>query len=360
MNRNSDHGPIRLVDVARASGYSVSTVSVVLNDTPLSRKIAPSTRERVRATAQQLGYHPDCRARALRCGKSDAVALMALDLLTPVCMSIVGGIVEELQTAAYMPLLVNIESQPQRLKKGLNLILEWRAEAIILLTDFPDRAISVLAEMEEFHVPVVAVGSDLTSRNTSSIVVDRTSSGIACIDHLSKLGHKDVAFILNEESGPGWEAEWQELFRSATAMGLRVDPDLVLRLSPLQMPEMRCEAGRRFVREMLEKRKNFTAIVSFDDWAAAGIARELTHRFLRVPEDCSIVVVAHLISSTSARPDLSVIRPRYHEMGKQAAQLAVSAVRGRKHRQDVSLCLHRHAPDLSILSTSSIARPTFQ
>src|SRR3569833_380960 len=140
MNRNSGHGHIRLVDVAKASGYSVSTVSVVLNDAPLSRRIARSTRERVQATAKQLGYHPDSRARALRCKRSDAVAVVALDLLSPACISIVGGIMEELQTAGYMPLLVNIESQPEQLIKGMNLLLEWRAEAAILLTDSSDRA----------------------------------------------------------------------------------------------------------------------------------------------------------------------------------------------------------------------------
>jgi hypothetical protein len=47
-------------------------------------------------------------------------------------------------------------------------------------------------------------------------------------------------------------------------------------------------------------------------------------------------------------------------MGKQEAQLAVSAVQGRKQRQDVSICLHRHSPDLSILCKNSIASPEFQ
>lgn len=357
MNRNSGHGHIRLVDVAKASGYSVSTVSVVLNEAPLSRKIALSTRERVRATAQQLGYHPDCRARALRRRQSDTVAVVTIDSLSPVCVSIVGGIMEELQTEGYMPLLLNLESKPEQLTKGLNLLLEWHAGAIILLTDSPDRVQGVLAETEKAQIPVVAVGSDLTGRNTTSIVVDRVLSGIASIQHLSQLGHEYVAFILSEEPGSELRPEGTEFFRRAAAMSLRIGLDLVLRISSQQTPEVRCEAGRAFVKEMLEKRKHFTAIVSLDDWAAAGVASELSRRSLRVPEDCSIIVIAHLISSTSVRPDLSVMRPNYREMGKHAAQLAVSAANGRRQRQDESICLHRHAPDLNLLSMSSIATP---
>jgi len=355
MNRNSGQGHIRLVDVAKASGYSVSTVSVVLNDAPLSRKIAPSTRERVRAAAKRLGYHPDGRARALRCGTSDTVAVVALDILSPACMSIIGGVMEELHSGGYTPLLINIDSQPERLKKGLNLILEWRAGAIILITDFGERALDILAEIEDSQMPVVAIGSDLTSRNANSIVVDRTASWITSVHHLSKLGHKDVAFILSEILDPESEEEWREVSGSAAAMGLRLNPDLVLRLSALQMPEVRSESGRAFVESLVEKQKRFTAIVSFDDWAAAGAASELTHRSLRVPEDCSIIVVAHLISSTCSRPDLSVIRPDYRRMGKQAAQWASSTIRGHKQGEDIPLILHRHAPDLSLLSMSSIA-----
>jgi len=358
MNHNSGYRHIRLADVAKASGYSLSTVSVVLNNAPLSRKLALSTRERVRATAQQLGYHPDCRARALRSRQSDTIAVMAFGLLNPMCISIVGGAMEELQKVGYMPLLVNIESQPESLKKGLNLLLEWRAGAIVLLTDFPDRAQGVLAETERIELPVVAVGCDLTRRKTSSIVVDRTTSGAVSIQHLSRLGHTDVAFILSEGPGSEWEAEWQELLCRAAAIGLNIDPDLVRRVCILQAPERRCEEGRTFVHEMLKKRKAFTAIVSFDDWAAAGVTSELTHRSLRVPEDCSLIVVAHLISSFSTSPGLSVVRPCYHEMGKQAAKLAISAVTDRRQGQDASVCLRRHAPDLNVLSTRSVARPS--
>jgi len=60
VQRKSGH--VTLLDVARACGFSVSTVSIVLSEAPLSQNVAAATRQQVRAMAQQLGYHPDAFA----------------------------------------------------------------------------------------------------------------------------------------------------------------------------------------------------------------------------------------------------------------------------------------------------------
>ena len=57
-------GHVTLLDIARACGFSVSTVSIVLSEAPLSRNVAASTRQQIRAMAQTLGYHPSAAAEA--------------------------------------------------------------------------------------------------------------------------------------------------------------------------------------------------------------------------------------------------------------------------------------------------------
>ena len=53
-------------DIAKAAGVSQSTVSRILNDTPLSIPVSVTTRERVLALALEFGYRPHPIARALR------------------------------------------------------------------------------------------------------------------------------------------------------------------------------------------------------------------------------------------------------------------------------------------------------
>ena len=49
-----------LVDVAKASGFSASTVSIVLNEAALSRYVAAGTKERIRAVAVKARLSPRC------------------------------------------------------------------------------------------------------------------------------------------------------------------------------------------------------------------------------------------------------------------------------------------------------------
>ena len=55
--------PATMQDIAAATGVSRSTVSRILNDAPLTVPIAQETRERVLATAHDLGYLPNPRRK---------------------------------------------------------------------------------------------------------------------------------------------------------------------------------------------------------------------------------------------------------------------------------------------------------
>ena len=111
VQRKSGH--VTLLDVARACGFSVSTVSIVLSEAPLSQNVAAATRQQIRAMAQQLGYHPDAFARSLRRRRSQTIGVLAYDLSAPYCIPIVRGIQEGLQPASYLPMVMDAQTQHQ-------------------------------------------------------------------------------------------------------------------------------------------------------------------------------------------------------------------------------------------------------
>ena len=64
---------ITIRDVAKESGFSSTTVSIVLNDAPLARYIPPVTKKRIEKAAKKLGYRPNLFARSLRSKRSHTV-----------------------------------------------------------------------------------------------------------------------------------------------------------------------------------------------------------------------------------------------------------------------------------------------
>ncbi len=68
---------VTLHDVALLAGVSIKTVSNVVND---YEHIKPSTRERVEAAIEALGYTPNISARSLRSGRSGVIGLALPEL----------------------------------------------------------------------------------------------------------------------------------------------------------------------------------------------------------------------------------------------------------------------------------------
>ena len=350
-------GHVTLLDVARACGYSVSTVSIVLSEAPLSQNVAQSTREQIREMAQQLGYHPDAYARSLRRRRSQTIAVLAYDLSDPFCIPIVRGIQAGLQPANYLPLLMDTQTQRRLFDTYLKMILERRAEGVIVIASWIFEETDLLADIEKNHVPIVIVGRDLTSRKISSLFVDNEAGGALALRHLSELGHRRIAVIRGPEelfdSGPRWAG----VKHAAEEAGIEIDSRLVFQLPNLTDPTSGFEGGLEFAKQILDSRRPFTAVLAFDDLTALGVVRGLTEAGLKVPEDCSVVGFDDVLPAIVATPGITTIHQPLLEMGLLSAQWAVQGIDAREQGKRSPARLHKALPELVVRKSTS--RPSF-
>lgn len=348
-------GHVTLVDVAEACGYSVSTVSIVLSEAPLSRNVAAATRERIRKMARQLGYHPDAHARSLRRRRSQTIAVLAYDLSDPFCIPIVRGIQAGLQPINYLPLLMDAQTQRRLFDNYLKLLLERRAEGVIVIASWIFEETNLLADIEKNKVPIVIVGRDLTKRKFSSLLVDNEAGGAIAMRHLSDLGHQRIAVIRGPEELFDSEPRWKGAQRACEETGIRIDRRLVFQLPNLTDPASGFEGGLSFAKQMLETRLPFTAVLAFDDLTALGVVRGLTEAGLRVPEDCSVVGFDDVLPAIVATPGMTTIRQPLREMGLLAAQWSVQAIEAREHGLKGTVHVHKAIPELVIRKSTAAA-----
>src|SRR5713226_4982233 len=95
---------VKLEDVAKASGFSIPTVSRVLASSNYPVNVV--TRKKILAAAQNLGYKPNLSARSLRTDRSNTIGIIVDDLLSPFTPPIVRGIQDYLTEYDYLSLIV--------------------------------------------------------------------------------------------------------------------------------------------------------------------------------------------------------------------------------------------------------------
>src|ERR1700687_4716785 len=110
---------ITMRDVAKSSGFSPATVSIVLNNAPLARYIAPATKKRIEETAKKLGYRPHVMARFLRSKRSHSIGVLFFDITDPFCTLIMRGVENALYQASYLAIFADAHNQRNRFERYL-------------------------------------------------------------------------------------------------------------------------------------------------------------------------------------------------------------------------------------------------
>ena len=91
-----------IVDIAEKTGFSITTVSRVLNGKAEKYRISKATQQKIKSTAEELNYVPNEFARNLRSGKSKTIALIVPSLKNPFFAEIASAVNTEVRKYGYI------------------------------------------------------------------------------------------------------------------------------------------------------------------------------------------------------------------------------------------------------------------
>src|SRR5580700_493354 len=200
---------VTLRDVALESGVSPATVSIVLNNAPPSRYIPPTTKDRIERAAKKLADRPKVVSRSLSARRNRTVGVMVVDMTDPYCTLILRGIENALYQSSYLPILTDVHNERTRFERYLEMLLDRRVEALIVLANWLFVDIDVLADLEKNSIPTAMIGREPKTGSISSVTVDNEIGAHAALEHLYSLGHRKIAFIRGPktlaDSAPRWK-----------------------------------------------------------------------------------------------------------------------------------------------------------
>jgi len=307
--------PVSLKILADYLGLCPATVSVVLNNVP-GRSIPQKTRDRVREAARKFNYQPSLLARSLRNQRTFTVGVLVPELNDGYHTMVMGGIGDLLMQEGYFYFSAHHRHKPDLVEEYPRLLLGRGAEGLILIdTHVP----------HEFAVPTVAIAGHRNFKGVTNVVLDHRRAAELILRHLHQLGHRHIAFMRGQPFSSDSQTRWENFVAVAKELDLPIFPELTVQLErDISSPEL----GYPVVQTLLQAKKHFTAIVSFNDTAAIGAIRALRDANLRVPEDVSVVGFDDIQLAAFHTPRLTTIRQPLREMGASAARILLQRLQG--------------------------------
>ena len=347
---------VTIRDVAKASGFSSSTVSIVLNDAPLARYIPPSTKVRIQQAAKKLGYRPNLFARSLRGKRNREVGVMVFDIFDPYCTPILRGIQNALYDGSYLPILTDAQNERPRFLRYLEMLLDRRVDGLIILANWLFVDINLLADLERNGVPTAMISRELKSDSISSVILDNEAGGRMAMEHIVSLGHKKIAVFRGPKLLGDSLPRWRGMKKVAQAAGVTLDEKLVVDLPDSRNPLSSFDAGVELTEELLRRRKAFTALIAFDDLTAFGAIRTLGKHNLRAPDDCSVIGFDDIAQSSLCTPALTTIRQPMQGMGASAVSILLEAVNLAQDNRRITAVHQKMMPELIVRDSTKSMR----
>lgn len=318
---------IRLKDVARDTGYSVSTVAKVLAGSSKESRISDSTAGKIVSVAKSLGYAPNLMARNLRSKKSGMIGIYLANANDSIIASTLTAILQKLPEKGFTPLLTVEDT-------GFDVCHEtWirnKVEGLLFCGPTSDITPESFRELRNNDIPVVIAGNPYTSGDKS---VDSTGIGIVqinnkrgiqlTIDHLIGTGRRRIAFI----SGPSWHSDAEERKTAYSDFIIKHHTPVI---ADIGGRELFWRRGYLSAEQLLKKYPDIDAIIAYDDNVALGAVKYLSDISKKIPDDIAVAGFDNQPFSEYSIPSLTTVDQPTDVIGKTSVDLLENLITKRE------------------------------
>ena len=316
-------------DLARESGYSVGTVSRVLNDHP---NVSEQARQAVMAIVKARGFELNTNAKNLKQTRGNSILVVVKGRGNDLFADMVEQLQESFSGMAYPLIIDYIDELANEVHRAAMLCREKKPMGILFLGGSEQ---NFREEFDRIDVPAVLITGDakgLHFHNLSSVTTDDCKAAACAVEYLIKSGHRDIAVLggvrdLSDISRDRFRGCLDAFARN----GLSFDE------SRYHTCRFSFRSGYDAMTEALEHDRPFTAVFAMSDVMAIGAIRAIRERGLRVPEDISVMGYDGLNIGDFLLPQLTTITQSAAAMAQKGAEILLACIE--KDRPACHVCV---------------------
>jgi len=318
--REKEVPAVTIKDLSAQTGYSVGTVSRVLNNQP---NVSEKAKKAILEAAEASGFQLNVNAKQLKQSHSNAVLVVVKGMSNELFSGMVETIQACMAETSYQLMVDYIDETGNEVLRALQLCRERKPLGILFLGGNREH---FQQDFRRIGVPCVLVTNDaagLGFQNLSSVSSDDVLAGKVAIEQLVAMGHRKIAVIGGDlETSDISNLRYQGCMEAFQAHGIPFDP-----VQDYEGIRYSFEEGYRAAKRLLARNKQFSAIFAASDVMAIGAIRALRDAGLRVPEDVSVMGFDGLDVGRYTVPTLSSIRQNGAAMARRSVEMLLENLR---------------------------------
>jgi LacI family transcriptional regulator len=307
---------IKLKDIAKALGISISTVSRALKDHP---DVKPETIKAAKELAEFLHYKPDTNALSLRNRKSKIIGYITPEISSFFFPSVLKGIEEITDKKGYSVMILQSNESCEKEVDCTETLLANNVDGLI---------ISVTKETKLFHhfvlaksggVPIVFIDKVPNDYEADKISVDGEDGTFKAVEYLINKGYKRIAIGLGNPNISISKNRLSGYLRALNKYSITVNQEYIYYSNNTDEAEL-------LTHQLLELPSPPDAIFSISDQVVAGVMIAINKKNLKIPEQIAVASFSDEPFCYMFNPPLTTVTPLGYELGKECAQLLIERI----------------------------------
>ncbi len=299
---------VTIYDIARKLEISASTVSRALNN---QEGINAKTAQKIKKTAQKMGYRPNAFAANIRNKKTNTIGVLVPRLNSHFISTAISGIEKIISEAGYRLLISQSNEDYKREAANANSLYESRIDGLIVSLAAVTTKFSHFSQFLKKGIPVVFFDRICCELNTHRIIIDNQKSAYIAVKHLIETGCKNIVHITGNQQSCIYKERKQGYIKALEENGLRYSSENIIPAS------LTIENGISLAKDII--RLNADGVFCSNDASAIGCISGLKKAGIKIPEQIAVAGFNNEPSSLIIEPNLTTIHYPAREMGETAA-----------------------------------------
>ncbi len=320
-----------IYDVAREAGVSMATVSRVVNGNP---NVKPTTRKKVLAAIEQLGYRPNAVARGLASKKTTTVGVIIPDVSSIFFSELARGIEDIATMYKYNIILSNSDQNLDKELHLINTMLGKQVDGIV----FMGGKISEehISSFKQSSVPVVLAATVDETQQIPSVNIDYEQAVYDAVSYFVDHGHQKIAAVIGPTEDPvNGDAKLNGYRRALEDGGLTYDDGYVA------VGDYTYDSGREAVDQLNQLAVPPTAIFTATDEMALGVIHQIQDNKQVVPDEIEVISCENTRLAQMVRPTLSTVVQPLYDIGAVAMRLLTKYMNKETVDEEIVVLPHR-------------------